>query len=161
MCCCGKPVINGEMGYKWQPDNAPSIRPIDAPALGEGDVILFDEPGRCGGTDCHSHHFRVIENRGWLFLLVRHGGGDERISISRMLRLAIATATEGRYWLLHGIYSTQRDAETRGQQKEYRRWSEAAIEKRIRVRKVRGHSRLFNVKILDRQANEIRGEVQP
>lgn len=82
MCCCGKPTINGELGYRWnQPDGAPSIYPVNPPTLGDNDVLLFDEPGRCGGLDAHSHHFRVVRYCG-LSLLVRHGGGDERIRIS-------------------------------------------------------------------------------
>ena len=45
MCCCGKPVINGEMGYKWQPEHSPIVRQPAPPALQDGDALLYDEPG--------------------------------------------------------------------------------------------------------------------
>ena len=59
MCCCGKPVINGQPGFKWQPNDAPRIHPVNPPALDEYETLLYDEPGRCGGLDAHCHHYRV------------------------------------------------------------------------------------------------------
>lgn len=113
MCCCGKAVVNGEMGYKWQPDNAPSIRPVDPPAIADGYQILFDEPGRCGGLDCHSHHFRLVKSPYFYRLLVRHGGGDESMEMSPVFRLTLPTiesaSSDARYWLLHSLYSAYRD----------------------------------------------------
>jgi hypothetical protein len=83
MCCCGKPTINGELGYRWNNPNAePMIHPVNAPDVSEGETILYDEPGRCGGIDSHSFHYRVTKLHGSLFLLVRHGAGDERIRLS-------------------------------------------------------------------------------
>ena len=51
MCCCGKPIVNGEFGYKWQPNDAPGVRESDPPELCDGDELIYDEPGRCGGLD--------------------------------------------------------------------------------------------------------------
>jgi hypothetical protein len=42
---CGKPTINGEPGYSWDGKSV-YTRPIDAPALREGDELIYDEPGR-------------------------------------------------------------------------------------------------------------------
>lgn len=58
MCCCGCPVVNGEPGYKWNPKDTPTVRPVDPPLLNDDDQLLRDEPGRCGGLDSHSHHYR-------------------------------------------------------------------------------------------------------
>ena len=83
MCCCEKPTINGEFGYKWQPNDNPIVRPVDPPMLSALEALLFDEPGRCGGLDCHSHHFRLVRGPGGsLGLMVRHGGGDEFFQLS-------------------------------------------------------------------------------
>jgi hypothetical protein len=56
----------------WDGKNV-GTREVDAPALLDGDVLLFDEPGRCGGLDSHCYHYRVVKRAG-LSLLVRHGG---------------------------------------------------------------------------------------
>jgi hypothetical protein len=58
---CGKQVINGEMGYKCQPNDAPIRLQPNPQTLAENDILAFDEPGRGGGaaghgTDSPSHH---------------------------------------------------------------------------------------------------------
>lgn len=145
MCCCGAPTINGSPGYRWQPTDPPGIRPLAPPTLGPDDVLVYDEPGRCGGLDCHSHHFRVVRRRGRGYLLVRHGGGEEGLEIPVWSALALQRAlydldTDGRYWILHAIYSAHADARRAGRDAEAARWRTAAAEKRIKVRKVRGQS---------------------
>src|SRR5688572_9405566 len=89
MCMCGKPTINGEPGYSWDGKSI-GVRPVDPPALADGDVLVYDGPGRCGGLDCHSHHFRLVMDSGRAFLLVQHGGGDERIQLGSVHRTAMA-----------------------------------------------------------------------
>jgi hypothetical protein len=140
MCCCGKPTINGELGYRWnQPDAAPSVYPVNPPDLQEGDVLLFDEPGRCGGLDSHSRHFRLVKHEcGTVSLLVRHGGGDERIRLyphRDLPKILEAIDSTSRYWMLATIHSAHRDGETNGRDGEYAKWQTAAAEKRIRTRK--------------------------
>lgn len=117
MCCCGKPTINGEFGYKWQPEHAPGIHPVNPPDLSEGDELLYDEPGRCGGLDSHCYHYRVVKNSSSLELLVRHGGGDERIRISlynQQRDILAGLDSNSRYWLLNAIrqahYAGAKDA---------------------------------------------------
>jgi hypothetical protein len=47
--------------------------------LSEGDELIYDLPGRCGGMDSHCHHLRLVKAQfGGYALLMRHGGGDER-----------------------------------------------------------------------------------
>lgn len=141
MCCCGAPVINGQMGYKWQPNDNPSIRPPFPPELEEGDTLLYDEPGRCGGLDAHSHHFRVVKHGSTLWLFVQHGGGKETIrlsgtpSFSRLLECADTTT---RYWLLHAIYSAYSAGEESAVERTNHYWRTAAAEKRIKTRRQRG-----------------------
>lgn len=140
MCCCGKPVINGEMGYRWQPTDTPQVRLPNPPELGEGELIVFDEPGRCGGLDCHSHHFRVItEHFGGYALLVQHGGGLERVQLWCGFKLGIdglkSLDTNARYWLLYGIYDADRKAKTNATDIEAAKWMQAAAGKRIKTRK--------------------------
>ena len=49
MCCCEKPTINGTAPIKMTFDTPASNYRPNPPELAEGDVLLFDEPGRCGG----------------------------------------------------------------------------------------------------------------
>lgn len=140
MCCCGKPTRNGELGYRWQPEHAPSAYPVNAPELAEGETMLFDEPGRCGGIDSHSHHYRVVKWHSQYLLAVRHGGGVERIALrlygNGQKEMLASLDSNARYWLLNEIHSVYREAERAGQQKEGARWHKAAVEKRIKTRKM-------------------------
>lgn len=140
MCCCDKPNINGEFGYKWQPDHAPSIRPVDPPTLSEYDTLLYDEPGRCGGTDSHCRHYRVVVSPGGsLELLVQHGGGKEFIYLANspaLKPILAALDTHARYWLLNSIAHAYSRGMDEGVQSTGALWRKAAAEKRIRTRKL-------------------------
>jgi len=141
MCCCGKPTINGELGYRWQPNDAPSIRQPYPPTLREDEVLLYDEPGRCGGLDHHSHHFCVVKHYNSLFLVVRHGGGEERIRLFPHRGLSDMLAgleSNARYWILSTIHAAHRDGADEARQKEAETWRKAAAEGRIKTRKQRG-----------------------
>ena len=142
MCCCGKPTINGELGFRWNnPDAKPGIYPLNAPKLNEGDTLLYDEPGRCGGLDCHSHHYRLVRIYGSIYLYVRHGGGDERFRLSTtpsfLAGLAAMDSTM-RYWTFHSIYYAHHYAVQEARDAERSRWQQAAADKRIKTRKQRG-----------------------
>jgi hypothetical protein len=142
MCCCGKPTVNGELGYRWNDANAtPSTYPVNPPTIDEQDELLYDDPGRCGGLDAHSHHYRVVKRYGSLFLLVKHGGGQERIRLSctPSLRETLAALdSTNRYWLLHTIRYAHSDGSRDAEATECARWQTAAAERRIKVRKLRG-----------------------
>jgi len=117
------------------------IHPVNPPAIEDGDTVLFDEPGRCGGIDSHCHHYRVIKGKfGGLQLLVRHGGGDERIpyiSNGKAFTAALETLdSDGRYWVLNAMYHAQSKAKREGVEAEGNRWRNAAAEKRIKTRKI-------------------------
>lgn len=141
MCCCGKPVVNGELGYKWQPNDTPMVRQPHMPEMQSGDVLLYDEPGRCGGVDSHHMDCRLVDNCG-LYLLVRHGGGEERIHVSST-RSALKAAFEAmdsnaRYWVFAAIQGAHSDGADEAQKKESTRWRTAAAQKRIKTQKQRG-----------------------
>ena len=138
MCCCGKPTINGQPGYSWDGKSF-STRPVDPPDLADGDELIYDEPGRCGGTDCHSHHFRLVKGKKGLAILVRHGGGDERIDFGSWRKVpSLDIPVDSRYWLMHMIYSAHSDAVDRAKLERDSHWRHAAAEKRIKTRKMRG-----------------------
>lgn len=140
MCCCGQPTVNGQPGYRWNdPKAEPGVYPVNPPTLEERDVLLYDEPGRCGGQDSHSFHYRVVLAVG-CDLLVKHGGGEQRIRLSnpRGIRDALALLdSNGRYWVLNAIFHAQNNAAQQARDAERLIWRRAAAEKRIRTRKRR------------------------
>jgi hypothetical protein len=142
MCCCEKPTINGEFGYKWQPNDNPIVRPVDPPELSALEMMLFDEPGRCGGLDCLSHHFRLVRGpSSSLGLVARHGGGDEHFQLSTTKTFEHTVASldsNARYWLLHTIYRAYKAGDEGGRNRTAAKWRVAAAEKRIKTRKERG-----------------------
>jgi len=150
MCCCGTPNINGQFGYSWDGKNQ-STHPINPPELLDGESLIFDEPGRCGGLDSHSHHYRVIaRSMGLLVLAVRHGAGDDRVRLScarTLLRPLAALDSTSRYWMLNAIYHAHADARRDARDEESARWRSAAVDKRIKIRRSKG---LIRVSIKER-----------
>lgn len=135
MCCCGKPIINGQDGYTWD-GKAFGVRAPMAPEIKDTDTIMYDEPGRCGGLDCHSHHFRVVKGSDGLNLLVRHGGGTERFRLFNTVLSPLASLdSNGRFWLLHEMFWIQSQSAREAVDKERLYWRKAAAEKRIKTRK--------------------------
>ena len=137
MCCCAKPTINGEWGYSWDGKNVGTREP-NPPELQPDETLLHDEPGRCGGIDSHCHHYRVVKSHGSLWLLVRHGGGDERLRLSGPVINGLEILAGARYWTLNAIYHAYADGRRAGKQAECDTWRKAAAERRIEVRKIRG-----------------------
>jgi hypothetical protein len=140
MCCCGKPTINGEVGYRWnKPDGASGVYPLNPPAVAENETILYDEPGRCGGQDSHSYHYRVIRSFSSLTLLVRHGGGDERVYLTYSVAGPLAALdSTSRYWILNAIFHAHSHAASEARDAERNRWSRAVSEKRVKTRRRNG-----------------------
>jgi hypothetical protein len=134
---CGKPVRNGEPGYSWDGKSV-GVYPVNPPDLAEGDTLLYDEPGRCGGLDSHCHHFRVVLAHGINYLLVRHGAGDERIDLGSRpgIKAFCGMDSTSRYWMLQMLYNVQHYAARDAERREHSRWTHAAAEKRIKTRKL-------------------------
>ena len=146
MCMCEKSNVNGQHGYCWNNPNEVGIHPVSAPALQDDDVLIFDEPGRCekGKIDAHSHHFRVASKGCFYWLLVHHGGGDERIPIRDYAISAMMVSTSyGRYWMLYTIWAAHRDATGKARENERAVWMRAVVEKRIKTRKQRDGVRVW------------------
>lgn len=151
MCCCGTPTINGQTGYKWQPNDSPSIRPVNPPALLDGETLLRDEPGRCGGLDSHCHHYRITTRHGNYWLLARNGGGDERIALFKPEADALFKLDSTPcYWILGAIFHANRDGKRNAASTVDLKWRKAAAEKRIKTRKLRGAA---GVKVWIEEAN--------
>ena len=140
MCCCGKPTINGMPGaYSWDGKTYGTHDP-NPPTPAVGEAVIYDESGRCGGLDAHSHHFQLVKGPFGYAILVRHGGGDERIPLGSNGKLMVPSLasldTNARYWLFHTIYSTHRAAEDAAATERDAVWRKAAAEKRIKTRKL-------------------------
>jgi hypothetical protein len=136
---CGKPTLNGEPGYSWD-GKGYSTRSVNPPDLKDGDQLLYDEPGRCGGLDSHSHHIRLVKNRSDYVIRVRHGGGDEAVALSCAMRLAIdglaALDSNARYWLLLSILSAVRDSQHTAEDKTADKYRKAFVDGRLKKRRL-------------------------
>jgi hypothetical protein len=138
MCCCAKPNVNGEPGYSWDGENI-GVREPSAPELQEGDTLLFDEPGRCGGLDSHCHHYRLVKDGSRTSLLVRHGGGEERVRVCLPRGFSLeGTDSNTRYWLLNAIYHAHAEGKRAGLDSESSRWRTAFADGRLKKRKMPG-----------------------
>lgn len=139
MCCCEKPTINGEPGYSWDGKETFTRRP-SPPELAEGDVLIYDEPGRCGGLDSHCHHFRIVKHYNIYYLLVQHGGGPERIQLGGDawpgVKVFDQLNSHDRYWIIQLFYHAQKRQTSDAIEKERAVWQRAAANKRIKTRKM-------------------------
>ena len=143
MCMHDKPTRNSQCTYGIEGR---------APALLDGDTLIYDEEGRCspqingnGSTDYHSHHLRMVsEGSDSYCLLVRHGAGDERIDLGygyrRLRELLAPMDSDSRYLMLYALYSVHKDAARKARDATNCLWEKAAAEKRIKTRKARGGS---------------------
>lgn len=141
MCMCKAPNINGQPGYSWDGKSI-GIRPISAPELLESDVLIYDEPGRCGGQDSHCHHIRFAKALGCYAILVRHGGGDERLEITgyrpgtrHIVEALAGMDSTARYWTLLSLYYIHRESADNARREEESRWKQAIAAKHIKVRR--------------------------
>ena len=141
--CCERPTVNGELGYKWQPNDRPMVYTPHAPEVQEGQSLLFDEAGRCGGVDSHSYHYRVVTWHSCVHLLVRHGGGEESVRLSTTKALVEALGaldSTARYWMLNALYHAFSSGKKTGTENTTNYWRTAAAEGRIKTRKMRGRN---------------------
>lgn len=142
MCCCGKPTVNGMPGYSWDGKTF-GVYPVRPPTLGEGETLLADEPGRCGGIDSHSHHYRVVRRYGSLALLVAHGGGEERMDLSiygPTVDALLAMEANTRYFMLNALYHAHSDGVDKGSMDTREEYVGAFISGRLKKRKSPGRN---------------------
>ncbi len=126
--------------------------PWRAPTLAEGDVLLYSECGRVhkagqfgqgnSGIDYRSHYFRVVNARGHAVLLVKHGGGEERIQLDYTARripfIFDPLDSDARYLLMHMLHSVHSDARRAASDSTAREYRLAFTSGRLKKRKVRG-----------------------
>ncbi len=119
--------------------------PLRAPSLIEGDSLLHDVCGRIlDKTDFRSHYFRVVLARfGGAFLLVKHGGGQERIQIDynsiRAARLlAQFNSADELYLMLHMLYSVHSKAYRAAAENTASIYRQAFASGKLKKRKQRG-----------------------
>jgi hypothetical protein len=121
------------------------------PTTEEGDKVLFSEHGRgLDGTDYRSHWLMLVKQQfGRYALLVKHGGGQERIQLGslhhyrgrpRIIEALTAMDSDSRYLMLYTFY----DIHTQSRRNENARtadtYKRAFVEGRLKKRKVRGQS---------------------
>lgn len=123
--------------------------PWRAPDILETDRLLFDECGRIlDKTDFRSHYFRVVAAQfGGAYLLVKHGGGQERIRMdynhNRIERLfAGIVGSDDRYRMLYVVYRAHSDAIREAAQNTARIYQQAFIDGSLKKRKQRGGDRV-------------------
>lgn len=116
------------------------------PPLMEGDTLLREECGRIiGRVDYRSHYFRLVAAQfGGNAIIVRHGGGVERINIgyeyNRLAAIICSIDSENAYLMMHGLYRIHKDAARNASENTALEYKTAFAEGRLKKRKVRGAS---------------------
>lgn len=129
------------------------LEPWRQPTLREDDTLIFSEPGRIlpdGGRndiDYRSHWFCVVQYQfgGW-DLLVKHGGGEERIRLTSYNRPLIETLrgldSDSRYRLLHTFFDLYDAGKSQGTTETAQQYRRAFINGTLKKKKVRGQDRV-------------------
>ncbi len=146
MCMCKKPNLNGTPGYSWD-GKTTLTRNVDPPDIQDGDNLLFDEPGRCGGIDAHCHHYRLVSRHGQFFMLVRNGSGDERMLLSSWgasLQLLVTTMdSDTRFWFFNSLHHTVSNHTRKAKETVTQEWASAFVQKRIKKQKRQGQIKVW------------------
>jgi hypothetical protein len=119
--------------------------PRRAPELLEGDQLIYSECGRVLHNTCYrSHYFRLVRKYGGMWiLLVRHGGGDERICLNyakHALESLALLDSDSRYLMLHLLHETYGAGKRYGADLEAARYQKAFVDGKLKKRKIRGQS---------------------
>jgi hypothetical protein len=122
------------MGYETEQWRRPTIQ--------KDERIVFDEHGRSlSNIDYKSHWFVVVEARyGGYWLLVKHGGGEERISLGYQYKLSGIVALEKlssdeRYLALYVMLDIHHHAADEARAQTAHRYQLAFLEKRLKRHK--------------------------
>lgn len=126
------------------------------PETPDGHEVLFSEHGRVldlkaagGNYDvCYrSYAYTVTAASGGLtHLRVKHGGGEESYRIGYrndpLVKALGRLDSDARYFILHGIREQATQAARSATDRTELHWRQAAAEKRIRTRKIRGENKV-------------------
>lgn len=127
------------------------LEPWRQPTIQAEDTLIFSEPGRIlpdGGNhniDYRSHWFCVTKRQYAGFnLLVKHGGGEERISLTSYNTNLIETLrgldSDSRYRMLHTFFDLYHAGQAHGTDETAKRYRTAFANGTLKKRKVRGGS---------------------
>ena len=130
------------MGYETEPNRAPTLQ--------EEDTLLFCEHGRIieantyghdrNGIDYRSHWFRIVKHWSRAFLLVKHGGGEERFELdynaARAAQFFEPLNSNQRYLLMHMLYQIHSKARRAGNDETAQKYKQAFVDGRLKKRKM-------------------------
>jgi len=112
------------------------------PAVADGDTVIFSEHGRItNNVDFRSHWLVLVKGQhGGYFLLVKHGGGEERISLGydhvcNALNALGQLTEDQRYLILYCLYDAHKDAKREAVQNTTSYFHLAFLEGRLKRRK--------------------------
>jgi len=112
------------------------------PTVLETDTLIFSEHGRITNkVDFRSHWLTLVKAQyGGYFLLVKHGGGEERISLGydhvcNALEALGQLTEDQRYLILYCLYDAHKDAKREAQQETRSYFQLAFLEGRLKRRK--------------------------
>lgn len=117
--------------------------PARAPSLAEGDNLIYSEHGRVLDNVCYRSHWLCLVRAqfGGYYLLVKHGGGQERFQIAyskRMVQALENIDSDSRYFLLHSMLKINHDAARNASEATSARYRAAFVNGTLRKRKQRG-----------------------
>jgi len=109
----------------------------------DGDTVLYSECGRVlDRVDYRSHWFKLVNGQyGGYALLVKHGGGEERVQLGYNKRIAAPffnMDSDARYLLLYQFLSIYHDAKRAAEDATAKLYRTAFAEDRLKKRKQRG-----------------------
>lgn len=122
------------------------------PTIKEGETLLFSEHGRIvkGGehysVDYRSHWFCLTKNEYHYYLLVSHGGGEERIQIEYSANIGYLLQTleqadsDTKYFLFYHMYRVHKNAAKNAMEETAARYRSAFVNNKLKKRKQRGGS---------------------
>jgi hypothetical protein len=106
------------------------------------DVVLYSECGRSlNNIDFRSHSFKLVKAQfGGYFALVRHGGGDERLSLGYshmgIERMFSQLDSDSRYLLLHQFFDIAHNANRAATDNTAGEYRKAFVDGRLKKRKL-------------------------
>ena len=104
--------------------------------------MYINPPGK--GTCYRAYWMRLVKAQyGGYFLLVKHGGGEERFSVGYSARIVEALAgmdSDNRFFLLHTMMKMHHEASRAASEATAGEYRKAIAEDRLRKRKVRGQA---------------------
>ena len=132
--------------------------PWREPKPEEGDTVIFSEHGRVLDNTCYRSHWLMLVKcqYGGHALLVKHGGGEERINLFSAGRYRVPDSlalldSDFRYLMLYQLFRIHTEAKRNGEKQARADMTMAFVEGRLKKRKIKGQG-AYKVKVEPRQA---------